>query len=96
VLTSDVLSKTRALWAEVYGFQAKVVVKKEALWVLISSVLHRWQAQVDHVILGGDFNASLLPRLGYRPDSIVRVADALIQRSVAQLSLELSAPISAT
>ncbi len=67
VLTSDVLSMTRVLRANVYGFQAKEVVKQEAQWGLISSVLHRWQAQVDHVILGGDFNAFLPPRLGFGP-----------------------------
>jgi len=96
VRTTDVHSKVNVVWVNVYGFQAKDVAKQEAQWGFISAVVGRWQSQADHIVLGGDFNASLLPRSGYRPDSVVHVADALIQRSVAQLSLTMCAPPLAT
>lgn len=96
VRTTDVHSRVTVVWTNIYGFQAKDVAKQEAQWAFVSAVLGRWQSQTDHIIIGGDFNASLLPRSGYRPDSVVHIADAVIRRNVEDLSLTMCAPPSAT
>ena len=92
VRTTDVYTKVSVLWGNVYAFQASNPVCQESQWEFISAVIGRWESQTDHIILGGDFNASLATRWGYRSDSQVHVADARIRRFVDQLSLTVTAP----
>ena len=90
--TTDIHSQVRVLWVNVYGFQARDASKQRAQWAFIGAVLDRWQSHVDHIVVGGDFNASLSPRVGYQPASAVHAADALAQTSADALSLQACLP----
>jgi len=94
--TTDVQSKVNILWINVYGFQASEPTRQEAQWALISAVTERWQPQSDYTVIGGDFNASLSSRAGYRPDSLVHRADSLVRRYAESLGLFAIMPGSST
>ncbi len=86
--TTDIHNRGDIVWVNVNGFQAKDASQQEAQWSFIRAVLTRWQAQTDHFVLGGDFNASLSIRQGYSPTSVAHAADSLIFLFTNQLSLK--------
>jgi len=57
----DPLSEVSLLLVNVYQYQADQPEQQAALLSLISSVVQRWGSQSQHIILGGDWNASLRP-----------------------------------
>ena len=61
----DPRSDVTLLIANCYQYQASTPALQAALLTLASAVLNRWASQTDHVVLGGDWNASLRPRVGY-------------------------------
>ena len=61
----DPRSDVTLLLVNCYQYQAATPVLQASLLALVSAVLARWSPQTDHVVLGGDWNASLLPRIGY-------------------------------
>ena len=64
----DPHSKASLLVGNVYQPQASQSEQQEALLNLISRVIERWsgqsETQSNHVIIGGDWNTSLLQRIG--------------------------------
>jgi hypothetical protein len=61
----DPRTEVSLLIANCYQYQASQPEKQAALLALVSSVIDRWLPQTDHVVLGGDWNASLRQRIGY-------------------------------
>ncbi len=61
----DPRSGVSLLIANCYQYQSSQPRQQAALLVLVHSVIDRWLPQTDHVILGGDSNASLRPRISY-------------------------------
>ena len=69
------LSELSLLLANVYQYQTSQPKQQAALLTLIKSVVELWSSHADHVVVGGDFNASLLPRKGYAGLPHIRAAD---------------------
>ena len=67
-------------------------MKQVALLALVSSVIDRWLPLTDHVILGGDWNASLRPRIGYCGAPLTVLADERILGWSVAAGLRCSAP----
>ena len=78
IRTIDVHMDRSILWINLYQFQAADRVKQKALLTLISSVLEEWTHKVDHVVCGGDWNASPCARIGYSETSATNHADAAL------------------
>ncbi len=53
------------LVGNVYHYQAAQPERQKAMLEVISRVLARWKDHTDLFVIGGDFNASLRPRVGY-------------------------------
>ena len=88
----DPRSEVSLLIANCYQYQTSQPEKQAALLALVSSVIDRWSPQTDHVILGGDWNASLKPRIGYCGAPPTVLADErLLQWSVGA-GLRCTAP----
>ena len=92
----DPLSEVSLLLVNVYQYQADQPEQQAALLSLISSVAQRWSSQSQHVILGGDWNASLRPRVGYSGLAPTARADARLQAWSVSTSLTCVAPGEAT
>ena len=72
----DPTGQVSILLGNVHNFQAGQHSQQTALLALVKQVVDRWGPQSDHVIVGGDWNATLLAREGYAEDSVTKVADA--------------------
>ena len=83
----DPRSGVSLLLANVYQYQADQATRQAALLKLIHDVVQRWRSQSDHVIVGGDFNASIQPRFGYSEASVTCQADLGLQAWAAQTDL---------
>ncbi len=67
-----------------YQFQTSHPEHQTALLALVRSVVVQWLPQTDHVILCGDWNASLRPRIGYSGNpSTVLTDERLLQWNIA-------------
>ena len=60
--STDPISETRVLIGNIYQYQACVPAKQEALLDLASRVIGRYRRTATHIIIAGDWNASLCPR----------------------------------
>ena len=88
----DPRSEVSLLIANCYQYQTSQPEQQSALLALVRSVVDRWLPQTDHVILSGDWNASLRPRIGYSgAPSTVLADERLLQWSIA-VGLRCSAP----
>jgi hypothetical protein len=67
------------LIANCYQYQASSPTAQAALLTLVSAVLARWSPQADHVVLSGDWNASLSLRIGYVCAQPTVLADARLR-----------------
>jgi hypothetical protein len=67
------------LIANCYQYQMSSPTAQAALLTLVSTVLARWSLQADHVVLCGDWNASLSPRIGYVGSQPTVLADARLR-----------------
>ena len=93
---SDPRSDTTLLLGNVYQFQATQPERQAAMLELISRVVTRWSDHADLVMIGGDFNASCKPRVGYVGSETTRVADARLMEWSRQAGLACAAPSHAT
>ena len=88
----DPLSEVSLLLVNAYQYQAGQPEQQAALLSLISKVAERWGGQSEHVIIGGDWNASLGPRVGYSGHARVARADARLQAWSDSASFTCEAP----
>jgi hypothetical protein len=93
---SDPRSDTTILLGNVYQFQASRPVQQAAMLELARLVIARWSDHSDLIVIGGDFNASLMPRTGYVGSEVTRNADSRLQEWCAQTGLSCAAPAQAT
>ena len=84
------------LLVNVYQYQADQPEQQAALLSLISSVAQRWSSQSQHVILGGDWNASLRPRVGYSGLASRARADARLRAWSVSHDFACEAPVKPT
>ena len=84
------------LLGNTYQFQASQPAKQEAMLGLVSRVVERWSPAVDLVVIGGDFNASCRPRVGYVDAEVTRRADFGLHEWMQQVGLTCEAPQHAT
>ena len=75
IRTLDVHTDTVIMWMNIYNYQSKQHREQQALLDLIGVLVAEWGPKVQHIVCGGDWNASLSPRLGYSADSITSAAD---------------------
>ena len=80
------------LLANVRQFQASQASQQAAMLALVLQVTHRWEAQSDYILVGGDFNASLRPRVGYSGLDSIRVADASLLKWCSENGFTCAAP----
>jgi hypothetical protein len=79
ILMSDPHSCTTLLLGNVYQFQATQPERQVAMLEMISQVVTRWCYHAYLVVIGGDWNASCRPRVGYAETVITRNADARLE-----------------
>ena len=92
----DPLSHVSLLLGNVYQYQAEQPGQQAALLKLMSSVVERWGGQADHVIIGGDWNASLRPRIGYSGHALITRADARLRAWCEAENFACEAPVEPT
>jgi hypothetical protein len=78
--------------ANCYQYQVSQPERQAALLALVDSVIDRWSPQTDHVILGGDWNASMRPRIGYCGAPHTVLADERLLRWSEAAGLRCAAP----
>ena len=83
---------TSILAINVRQFQASQPAEQAALLDLAGRVVRRWADCSDAVICEGDWNASLLPRLGYTGTEHIRLEDAGLEAWSCGLGLSCAAP----
>ena len=83
---------TSILAINVRQFQASQPAEQAALLDLAGRVVRRWADSSDAVICGGDWNASLLPRIGYNGTEHIRRADVGLEAWSRGLGLSCAAP----
>ncbi len=88
----DPRSEVSLLISNCYQYQASQPEKQAALLALVDSVIDRWSPQTDHVILGGDWNASMRPRIGYCGAPHTVLADERLLRWSEAAGLRCTAP----
>ena len=93
---SDPQSDTTILLGNVYQFQASRPVQQAAMLELARLVIARWSDHSDLIVIGGDFNASLIHRMGYAGSDTTRNADSRLQQWCTQTELSCAAPSQAT
>ena len=69
IKTTDLHTEAKILFVNVYQYQSSERPKQEALLSLLTQVLRKESHYVDEVIIGGDWNASPFPRMGYSEQS---------------------------
>ena len=92
----DPLSEVSLLLVNAYQYQADQPEQQAALLSLISSVVQRWGSQSQHVILAGDWNASLRPRIGYSGLAPTVRADARLHAWSVSAGFACEAPAEPT
>ena len=85
-------SGVRLLVGNVYQFQASQPQQQSMLLEIVGRVLGRWTATSDHIILGGDWNASIIPRVGYSENTYIRQADERMRIWSSAAALTCAAP----
>ncbi len=88
----DPRSEVTLLIANCYQYQAAAPALQAALLTLTSAVVARWAPQTDLVVLGGDWNASLRPRVGYVGAPPTVLADARLREWSEADGLVCAAP----
>jgi len=88
----DPRSGVSLLIANCYQYQSSQPGQQAALLALVHSVVDRWLPQTDHVVLGGDWNATLRPRIGYSGAPPTVLADERLRRWSVAVGLSCSAP----
>jgi len=91
IRTTDIHTGSRILFINLYQFQSDQAALQDALLTLVSRILARESAHVDEIFIGGDWNASPIPRSGYADSSssTTASADRRLQAWVRQHNLKL-------
>jgi hypothetical protein len=71
--------RTRGRVENTYQFQAMQPERQAAMLEMIGRVLARWKDYTDLLVIEGDLNASLRPRVGYVGSETTGRADVLLQ-----------------
>ncbi len=93
---SDPRSDTTLLLGNVYQCQASQPENQGGMLELISQVLTRWSDHADIIVIGGDWNATCRPRVGYAGTVATRSADARLEAWSRQAGLTYAASPHAT
>jgi len=93
---ADPHGKVSVLIGNVYQYQSIQPVQQAAMLELVRLVNMRWGDQVDLVLIGGDFNASVAQRFGYAGAATTRNADAKLTAWSNLVGLTPSVPESPT
>ena len=96
VRVSDPEGKVSLLLGNVHQHQAQESAQQTAVLELIQRVVERWGPESQHVIIGGDWNASLKERIGYSSGSATETADARLGAWARGTGLVYAAPESFT
>ena len=80
------------LLGNVHQAQARETLQQRAVLGVITRVLARWGPESHHVIIGGDWNSTLTPRVGYAEESATRAADARLGQWVKEAGLHYVGP----
>ena len=75
IRTTDVHTDTVIMWMNIYNYQSKQHREQQALLDLINILVAEWGPKVQHIVCGGDWNASISPRFGYTADSVTSNSD---------------------
>ena len=89
---TDPRSGISFLIANVRQYQASHPLQQAAMLAFVERVVRRWGSQSDYTLVGGDFNASLRPRVGYSGLHCIRVADLHLQRWCSESGFICAAP----
>ena len=99
IKTTDVHTDTVIMWINIYNYQSKQHREQQALLDLISILVAEWGPKVQHIVCGGDWNASISPRTGYSTDSLTSTADKRLStwlKSNSMNTLKTVEPINPT
>jgi hypothetical protein len=96
VRMSDPRTNVTILVGNIYQFQATQPERQAAMLEMIGRVLARWRDNTDLFVIGGDFNASLRPRVGYVGSETIARADARLQDWCRRTALLGAVPTSST
>jgi hypothetical protein len=72
----DPEGQVAVLLGNVHQAQARDSVQQAVVLAVVKRVVDRWAPHSHHVVIGGDWNASVAPRVGYAADTVTRGADA--------------------
>mmetsp|Transcript_37221 Transcript_37221/g.99058 ORF Transcript_37221/g.99058 Transcript_37221/m.99058 type:complete len:2324 (+) Transcript_37221:2749-9720(+) len=92
VWLTDPVSKVNLLVCNCYQYQAGAQAQQQAMLDLITMVTTRWKERADHVIMGGDWNASLQERIGYSGTECIAKADRRLQQFQTLAQMICTAP----
>ena len=76
VRIQDPDGQVAVLLGNLHQGQARDSVQQAAVLAVVKRVVARWAPHSHHVVLGGDWNASVAPRVGYAAETVTRGADA--------------------
>ena len=88
----DPEGQVAVLLGNVHQAQAKETMQQAAVLSLVNKVLARWGPVSQHVVIGGDWNASVAPRVGYAAETVTRAADARLAHWIGESGLSYAAP----
>ena len=92
----DPEGQAAVLLGNIHQYQARESMPQAAVLSLIQRVIARWGVDSQHVIVGGDWNASLAPRLGYAVETVTSATDARFAQWVREAGLSYIPPSSHT
>ena len=88
----DPEGQVAVLLGNVHQAQARETTQQTAVLAVITRVIARWGPDSHHVVIGGDWNGSLAPRVGYAVDSITRRADMQLEQMIRESGLHYVGP----
>jgi hypothetical protein len=92
----DPEGQAAVLLGKKHQYQARESMPEAAVLSFIQQMIARWGADSQHAILGGDWNASLAPRLGYAVETVTSATDARFAQWVRETGLSYIPPSSHT
>ena len=92
VRITDTDGQVSVLLGNVHQYDARESRRQAAVLTLIQSVVARWGAEIHHVVIGGDLNASLHARQGYAEGSATAAADTRLAVWARESGLSYLAP----
>ncbi len=96
VRMTDPRTDVTILVGNLYRYQPAQPYRLVAMLEVVSRALARWKDHTDLFVIGGDFNASLRPRVGYVGSETIARADAQLQDWCRRTALLGAVPSSST